>query len=153
VKENTVTEADKGLSKEERDAVKDRAKELREEAKAGKNREAGEKSIAKAIAEMPDSDAAIAGRIHELVAEHAPELMPKTWYGQPAYANREGKVILFVQSAAKFKTRYCTLGFSEDAALDDGDLWPTAFAVTALTPAVEKTIAELILRAAPPATV
>jgi uncharacterized protein YdhG (YjbR/CyaY superfamily) len=140
--------AAEGLTKEERDAVKDRAKELREEAKAGKNREAGEKSVAKAIGEMPESDAAIAGRIHELVAEHAPELMPKTWYGQPAYANKEGKVILFVQSAAKFKTRYCTLGFSEDAALDDGEMWPTSFAVTALTPAVEKTIAELIRRAA-----
>jgi uncharacterized protein YdhG (YjbR/CyaY superfamily) len=149
----STTDADKGLSTEERDAVKDRAKELREEAKAGKNREAGEKSVAKAIAGMPESDAAIAGRIHELVAEHAPQLTPKTWYGQPAYANTEGKVILFVQNAAKFKTRYSTLGFSDDAALDDGELWPTSFAVTALTPEVEKTIAELILRAAPPATV
>jgi uncharacterized protein YdhG (YjbR/CyaY superfamily) len=149
----STTDADKGLSKEEREAVKDRAKELREEAKAGKNREAGEKSVAKAIAGMPESDAAIAGRIHELVAEHAPQLMPKTWYSQPAYASTEGKVILFVQNAAKFKTRYSTLGFSDDAALDDGELWPTSFAVTALTPEVEKTIAELILRAAPPATV
>ena len=143
-----MAESSAGLSKEERDAVKERAKELREEAKAGKNREAGEKAVAKAIAEMPESDAAIAGRIHELVAEHAPQLMPKTWYSQPAYANTEGKVILFVQSAAKFKTRYCTLGFSEDAALDDAEMWPTSFAVTALTPAVEKRIAELILRAA-----
>lgn len=149
----STTDADKGLSKEERDAVKDRAKELRDEAKAGKNRESGEKSVAKAIAGMPESDAAIAGRIHELVAEHAPQLTPKTWYGQPAYANKEGKVILFVQNAAKFKTRYSTLGFSEDAALDDGDMWPTSYAVTTLTPAVEKTIAELIARAAPTATV
>ncbi|MBF4635571.1 hypothetical protein ITJ38_14245 [Agreia pratensis] len=143
-----MVESSAGLSKEERDAVKERAKELRDEAKAGKNREAGEKAVAKAIAEMPESDAAIAGRIHELVAEHAPQLMPKTWYSQPAYANKEGKVILFVQSAAKFKTRYCTLGFSEDAALDDGEMWPTSFAVTEITPAVEKRIAELILRAA-----
>ncbi|KQP57851.1 DUF1801 domain-containing protein [Agreia sp. Leaf283] len=139
--------AAEGLSKEERDAVKDRAKELREEAKAGKNRETGEKAVAKAIAEMPESDAAIAGRIHELVAEHAPQLTPKTWYSQPAYANKEGKVILFVQSAAKFKTRYCTLGFSEDAALDDGEIWPTSFAVTAVTPSVENAITELIVRA------
>ncbi|SMQ71929.1 DUF1801 domain-containing protein [Agreia sp. VKM Ac-1783] len=137
-----------GLSQEERDAVKERAKELREEAKAGKNREAGEKAVAKAIAEMPESDAAIAGRIHELVAQHAPQLTPKTWYSQPAYANKEGKVILFVQSAAKFKTRYCTLGFSEDAALDDGEMWPTSFAVLEITPAVEKRIADLIVRAA-----
>ena len=143
-----MAESSAGLSKEERDAVKERAKELREEAKAGKNREAGEKAVAKAIAEMPESDAAIAGRIHELVAEHAPQLMPKTWYSQPAYANTEGKVILFVQSAAKFKTRYCTLGFSEDAALDDGQMWPTSFAVTEITPAVEKRIADLILSAA-----
>jgi len=143
-----MAESSAGLSKEERDAVKERAKELREEAKAGKNREAGEKAVAKAIAEMPESDAAIAGRIHELVAEHAPQLMPKTWYSQPAYANTDGKVILFVQSAAKFKTRYCTLGFSEDAQLDDGEMWPTSFAVTAMTPAVEKRIAELILGAA-----
>lgn len=143
-----MAESSAGLSKEERDAVKERAKELREEAKAGKNREAGEKAVAKAIAEMPESDAAIAGRIHELVAEHAPQLMPKTWYSQPAYANTEGKVILFVQSAAKFKTRYCTLGFSEDAQLDDGQMWPTSFAVTEITPAVEKRIAELILGAA-----
>ncbi|PPF61718.1 hypothetical protein C5E11_14200 [Clavibacter michiganensis] len=142
-----MAESSAGLSKEERDAVKERAKELREEAKAGKNREAGEKAVAKAIAEMPESDAAIAGRIHELVAEHAPQLMPKTWYSQPAYANTEGKVILFVQSAAKFKTRYCTLGFSEDAQLDDGEMWPTSFAVTEITPAVEKRIAELILGA------
>ena len=143
-----MAESSAGLSKEERDAVKERAKELREEAKAGKNREAGEKAVAKAIAEMPESDAAIAGRIHELVAEHAPQLMPKTWYSQPAYANTEGKVILFVQSAAKFKTRYCTLGFSEDAQLDDGQMWPTSFAVIEITPAVEKRIAELILGAA-----
>ena len=143
-----MAESSAGLSKEERDAVKERAKELREEAKAGKNREAGEKAVAKAIAEMPESDAAIAGRIHELVAEHAPQLMPKTWYSQPAYANTEGKVILFVQSAAKFKTRYCTLGFSEDAQLDDGQMWPTSFAVTEITPAVEKRIVELILGAA-----
>ncbi|KQP57848.1 DUF1801 domain-containing protein [Agreia sp. Leaf283] len=97
---------------------------------------------------MPESDAAIAGRIHELVAEHAPQLTPKTWYSQPAYANKEGKVILFVESAAKFKTRYCTLGFSEDAALDDGEIWPTSFAVISVTAAVEKKIADLIVRAA-----
>jgi uncharacterized protein YdhG (YjbR/CyaY superfamily) len=140
--------AAEGLTKEERDAVKDRAKELRDEAKAGKNRAAGEKAVEKAIADMPESDAAIAGRIHELVAEHAPQLMPKTWYGQPAYANTEGKVILFVQSAAKFKTRYLTLGFSEDAALDDGEMWPTSFAVIKMTPEAEKTITDLIRRAA-----
>jgi uncharacterized protein YdhG (YjbR/CyaY superfamily) len=139
--------SDSTLSKEERDAVKERAKELREQAKAGKNRAAGEQQVQDAIAKMPELDASIAQRIHNIVAEIAPELSPKTWYGQPAYANAEGKVIAFFQSADKFKTRYSTLGFSEDAALDDGDMWPTSFAVTALTPAVEKAIRELILRA------
>jgi uncharacterized protein YdhG (YjbR/CyaY superfamily) len=139
---------DSTLSKEERDAVKERAKELREQAKAGKNRAAGEQQVQDAIAKMPELDASIAQRIHNIVAAIAPELSPKTWYGQPAYANAAGKVIAFFQSADKFKTRYSTLGFSEDAALDDGDMWPTSFAVTALTPAVEKAIRELILRAA-----
>jgi uncharacterized protein YdhG (YjbR/CyaY superfamily) len=138
---------DSTLSKEERDAVKERAKELREQAKAGKNRAAGEQQVQDAIAKMPELDASIAQRIHNIVAEIAPELSPKTWYGQPAYANAAGKVIAFFQSADKFKTRYSTLGFSEDAALDDGDMWPTSFAVTALTPAVEKAIREMILRA------
>ena len=139
--------AAEGLSKEERDAVKERAKELRDQAKAGKNRAAGEKQVQDAIAKMPELDASIAQRIHDIVAEVAPELSPKTWYSQPAYANADGKVIAFFQSADKFKTRYSTLGFSEDAALDDGEMWPTSFAVTALTPAVEKAIKELILRA------
>ncbi|GAA3214362.1 hypothetical protein [Microbacterium terregens] len=136
-----------GLSREERDAVKDRAKELRDEAKAGKNRAAGEKAVQEAIAEMPGEDAAIARRLHEIVAEAAPELMPKTWYGQPAYANTDGKVIAFFQSAAKFKTRYATLGFNEDANLDDGEMWATSFAVTTLTPAVETKIRDLVRRA------
>jgi uncharacterized protein YdhG (YjbR/CyaY superfamily) len=139
--------SDSTLSKEERDAVKERAKELREQAKAGKNRAAGEQQVQDAIAKMPELDASIAQRIHNIVAAIAPELSPKTWYGQPAYANAAGKVIAFFQSADKFKTRYSTLGFSEDAAVDDGDMWPTSFAVTALTPAVEKAIRELILRA------
>ena len=138
---------DSTLSKEERDAVKERAKELRDQAKAGKNRAAGEKQVQDAIAKMPELDASIARRIHNIVIEVAPELSPKTWYSQPAYANADGKVIAFFQSADKFKTRYSTLGFSEDAALDDGEMWPTSFAVTALTPAVEKAIKELILRA------
>jgi uncharacterized protein YdhG (YjbR/CyaY superfamily) len=138
---------DSTLSKEERDAVKERAKELRDQAKAGKNRAAGEKQVQDAIAKMPELDASIAQRIHDIVAEVAPELSPKTWYSQPAYANADGKVIAFFQSADKFKTRYSTLGFSEDAALDDGEMWPTSFAVTALTPAIEKAIRELILRA------
>ena len=137
-----------GLSKQEREAVKERAKELREEAKAGKNRAAGEKAVRDAIDDMPQADADIARRIHEMVADAAPHLVPKTWYGQPAYATADGKVVAFFQSAAKFKTRYATLGFTEDAALDDGDMWATSFAITTLTPAVEKRITELLVRAA-----
>lgn len=141
-----TAETSAGLSKEERDAVKERAKELREEAKAGKDRASGEKAVQDAIAEMPEADAGIARRIHEIAADAAPELRPKTWYGQPAYANADGKVIAFFQSAAKFKTRYATLGFSEDANLDDAEMWATSFAVTTLTPEVEKKIRELIER-------
>ncbi|HWI32518.1 MAG TPA: DUF1801 domain-containing protein [Microbacterium sp.] len=143
-----TTDTSGGLTKEERDAVKDRAKELREEAKAGKNRAAGEKAVQDAIKDMPKGDAEIATRLHEIVADAAPQLTPKTWYGQPAYADKDGKVIAFFQSAAKFKTRYATLGFNEDASLDDGEMWATSFAVTKLTPAVEKKITELITRAA-----
>ncbi|MCR2763904.1 hypothetical protein NQ152_10355 [Microbacterium sp. zg.B48] len=142
----TEAETSAGLSKAEREAVKDRAKELRDQAKAGKNRAAGEKAVQAVIEEMPAGDAEIARRVHEIVADAAPELMPKTWYGQPAYANKDGKVIAFFQGAAKFGTRYATLGFNEDANLDDGEMWATAFAVTKLTPAVEQRIRDLVLR-------
>jgi uncharacterized protein YdhG (YjbR/CyaY superfamily) len=95
---------------------------------------------------MPKDDRAIAERIHEIVEETAPGLSPKTWYGMPAYA-RDGKVVCYFQSAQKFKARYATLGFSDNAKLDDGSMWPTVFAVRELTPAVEKTIAALVLQA------
>lgn len=142
------TDAAAGLSKAERDAVKERAKELREEAKAGKSREAGEKAVHDAIAGMPDADAAIARRIHEIVADIAPELMPKTWYGMPAYANRAGKVVVYFTAADKFKSRFATFGFDEAANLDDGDMWATSFALLKLSPTVEKKMTELIKKAA-----
>lgn len=142
------TDAAAGLSKAERDAVKERAKELREEAKAGKSREAGEKAVHDAIAGMPDADAAIARRIHEIVADTAPELMPKTWYGMPAYANRAGKVVVYFTAADKFKSRFATFGFDEAANLDDGDMWATSFALLKLSPTVEKKMTELIKKAA-----
>jgi uncharacterized protein YdhG (YjbR/CyaY superfamily) len=143
-----MAEKTAGLSKEEREAVKQRAAELRAEEKAGKNREAGEKAVREAIAAMPDDDRTLAEGIDRIVKDVAPQLMPKTWYGFPAYTDANGKVVVFFKAASKFTTRYATLGFEEAAQLDDGDLWVTSFAVIALTPETEKTIADHIRRAA-----
>ena len=129
--------------------MKERARELKAQggnAKGAARREKDTAAVLAAIAEMPDDDRVIAERIHEIVTEHAPELDPKTWYGMPGWA-KDGKVVVFFQGAAKFKTRYATLGFSEDALLDDGTLWPTAYGITAITPANEKIIVDLIEKA------
>jgi len=122
------TDTSGGLSAEEREAVKQRAKELREQEKAGKNRAAGEKAVLEAIAEMEPDDKVLAEGLHKVVTEVAPDLVPKTYYGMPAYANAEGKIVVFIQAASKFKTRYATIGFEDRAALDDGDVWPIGFA-------------------------
>lgn len=143
-----MAEKTTGLSKEEREAVKQRAAELRAEEKAGKNRAAGDAAIQKAIAEMTDEDRVLAGGIDRIVKEVAPQLMPKTWYGFPAYTDADGKVVVFFKAASKFTTRYATLGFEEAAKLDDGDLWVTSFALISLTPETEKTIADYVRRAA-----
>jgi len=127
--------------------MKARAQELRVEARAGKNREEGEKAIFAAIAEMKEEDRVLAKRLHEIVTANAPALMPKTWYGMPAYANSNGKVICFFTAASKFNTRYATFGFNEDAHLDDGNMWATSFALVTLTPAEEATIIALLKRA------
>jgi len=134
------------FSKEERDAMKERAKELKAEAKRASTRADGERDLLEKIAEMPADDRAIAERIHTLVSEASPDLDPKTWYGQPAWA-KDGKVIVFFQSSAKFGTRYCTLGFSEDANLDEGSMWPTSFGILSLTAADEKKITALVTKA------
>jgi uncharacterized protein YdhG (YjbR/CyaY superfamily) len=133
-----------GLSKEERDAVKQRAKELREQEKAGKSRAAGEKAVLEAIAKLDADDKALAEGFYRSVSEVAPELVPKTYYGMPGFANAEGKMFVFMQPAGKFKTRYSTIGFEDRAALDDGDMWPTAFAVLTWTPEVEKRVTGLV---------
>lgn len=143
-----MAEKNAGLSKEERDAVKQRAAELRAEEKAGKNRAAGEQAVREAIAALPDEDRVLAEGIDRIVSEVAPHLVPKTWYGFPSYANEDGKVVVFFKAASKFTSRYATLGFEESANLDDGDLWVTSFAVLALTPATEKKITEHVRRAA-----
>ena len=137
-----------GLSKEEREAVKQRAAELRAQEKAGKSRVAGEQAVREAIAALPDKDRALAERIDRIVSEVAPQLVPRTWYGFPSYADDDGKIVVFFKAASKYATRYSTLGFEEAAQLDDGDLWVTSFAVLALTPDTEKTIAEYVRRAA-----
>lgn len=135
-----------GLSAEEKDAMKARLKEIKAEERMSKSREEGEKAVLEKIAEMPEADRKLASRIHEIVAECAPDLMPKTWYGMPTYT-KNGKNICFFQSAAKFNARYATLGFDESANLDEGNFWPTSFAVTKLTDDVEKRIKELIKKA------
>lgn len=136
-----------GLSAEERAAVKERAKELRAQEKAGKNREAGLKSVLDAISKLEPEDKELAEGLHKVVSAEAPDLVPKTYYGMPGYANDEGKIVVFMQPAKKFKTRYATIGFEDRADLDDGDVWPIGFAVRAWTPAVEKKISELVRKA------
>jgi uncharacterized protein YdhG (YjbR/CyaY superfamily) len=135
-----------GFSDAERAAMKERARELKAEARAGRDRAAGERDVVAKIAEMPASDRAIAERVHAIVADSAPDLMPKTWYGMPAYA-RDGKVVCYFQSADKFKSRYATFGFNDEAKLDEGTMWPTSFAVKKLTAADEKRIATLVKKA------
>lgn len=132
------------LSKEERDAVKERAKELRAQAKAGKSRAAGEKAVQEAIAKLDADDKKMAEAYYRLVSEIAPQLVPKTMYGMPGFANDQGKMVTFLQPAGKFKTRYATVSFDEASTLDDGDMWPNGFAVLKWTPEVEKRIGELV---------
>jgi hypothetical protein len=133
---------------EERTAMKERAGELKAEARANENKAEGERAVLAKIAEMPEPDRAMGERLHAIIKASAPALSPKTWYGMPAYANQDGKVVCFFQSAAKFKTRYATLGFSDAANLDDGALWPTAFALKELTAAAEARIGALVKKAA-----
>ena len=137
-----------GLSKAERDAVKQRAAELRAQEKAGKSRAAGEQAVREAIEAMPDDDRTLAEGIDRIVREVAPQLMPKTWYGFPAYTNGAGKVVVFFKAASKYDGRYATLGFEEAAQLDDGDMWVTSYALISLTPETEKVIAAQIRKAA-----
>ena len=135
-----------GLSDVERAAVKERAAELRAAGRRGKGRAAGEKDLLAKIAEMPQPDRALAERLHALLTAAAPELAPRTWYGMPAYA-LDGTVLCFLQPAQKFGTRYSTLGFNDRANLDDGAMWPTAYALAELTEDVEAAITALVRRA------
>ena len=132
---------------EERAAMKERAKEMKA---ARRGKAAGtdpEPEVLAKIAEMPEPERGMAARLQEIIKAAAPALAPKTWYGMPAYANKDGKIVCFFQSAQKFGSRYATLGFNDSANLDDGNLWPTAFALKALTPAEEQKIAALVKKA------
>ena len=135
-----------GFTAEERAAMKERAKEMKAEARANKNRAEGESDVLAKIAELPEPERTMAQRLHEIITDSAPVLAPRLWYGMPAYA-KEGKVVCFFQSAQKFNTRYATLGFSDTANLDEGAMWPTAFGLTALTAAVEEQISALVKKA------
>lgn len=136
------------FSAEERAAMKEHAQERRTAARRGGRAtvQDGEADVLAKIAELPDDDRAMAERVHAIVMAAAPELAPRTWYGQPAYA-KDGSVLVFLQPASKFKTRYATLGFSDKAMLDDGAMWPTSYALTSLTAAAEKKIVALVKKA------
>jgi uncharacterized protein YdhG (YjbR/CyaY superfamily) len=144
----TATKASKRFTNEERAAMRERARELKADERRGSRagKADGESDVLAKIAEMPESDRVMAERLHAIVKATAPDLSPRTWYGMPAYA-KDGKVVCFFQSGAKFKTRYATLGFSQNANLDDGAMWPTSFALTKLTAAEEKKIRALVKQA------
>lgn len=137
----------RGFTEEERAAMKERARELKAEARLAKDKSAGEKAVLAAIAAMNQPDRSMATRLHAIVKASAPTLAPKTWYGMPAYANSDGKVVCFFQNAGKFKTRYATFGFTDAANLDDGAMWPTAFALKKLTTTEEEKIRALLKQA------
>jgi uncharacterized protein YdhG (YjbR/CyaY superfamily) len=133
-----------GFSAEERAAMKERAEELRAEGKKGAKKADGLQAVLEAIDKMAPEDRAIAERVHVAITTHAPELAPKTWYGMPAYANADDKVVVFFQDSGKFKYRYSTLGFQDAANLDDGDMWAASYALLKWTPKVEKQVVALV---------
>jgi uncharacterized protein YdhG (YjbR/CyaY superfamily) len=136
-----------GFSAEERAAMKNRAEELRAEGKKGAKKADGLQAVLARIAEMAPDDRALAERVHVTVTAAAPQLSPKTWYGMPAYADADDKVVVFFQDSGKFNYRYSTLGFQDAANLDEGDLWPVAYALQRWSPAVEKKVVELVTAA------
>jgi len=142
----TTASTSEAFTAEERAAMKARARELKAEARANKSKADGERDLLAAITQMKGRDRAMAKRLHEIVTAAAPDLWPKTWYGMPAYAE-DGKVVCFFQSAEKFNSRYATFGFSDEANLDEGALWPTAFALKELTAAEETKIVALVKKA------
>jgi uncharacterized protein YdhG (YjbR/CyaY superfamily) len=136
--------ASESFSAEERAAMKERAAELRAESKKGAKRADGLKAVLERIEQMAPGDRELASKVHETVTATAPDLMPKTWYGMPAYTDADGKVVVFFQDAGKFSYRYSTLGFQDAARLDDGDMWPVSYALTGWSPKVEKQVVALV---------
>ena len=142
----TTNTSPEGFSDEEREAMRARAAEVKSARKAGtKKAETERQALLDTIAGMPAEEQAIVNRVHEIVSELAPDLLPKTWYGMPAWA-RDGRVVVFVKHASKFTMRYTEIGFTEDAHLDDGDMWPTVFAVTRMNETISRRIADLVQR-------
>ena len=140
----SATTESEGFTAEERAAMKVRAAELRAEGRKGAKKADGLQTLLDRIAEMAPEDRTLAERVHLAVTTTAPELAPKTWYGMPAYADPDGKVVVFFQDAGKFKARYATLGFNDTAKLDDGDLWPVSYALTKWSPSVEQQVVRLV---------
>jgi uncharacterized protein YdhG (YjbR/CyaY superfamily) len=136
-----------GFTEAERAAMKERAEELRSSGRGGRKKSDDAQALLSKIAEMPEEERVLAERVHLIVTAVAPDLSPKTWYGMPAYANADGKVVVYFQAATKFESRYCTLGFNDSAKLDDGTMWPTSYALTSLTDADVRRIEELVARA------
>lgn len=144
---STTKKPSKGFSAEEKAAMKERARELKAEERANKDKAAGESDLLAKIAEMPEPDRAMAKRLHAIIKESAPSLSPKTWYGMPAYANPDGKVVCYFTAASKFNSRYATFGFNDDANLDEGGMWPTSFGLKQLTATEETKIIALVKKA------
>jgi uncharacterized protein YdhG (YjbR/CyaY superfamily) len=140
----STTKKTDGFSTAERSAMKARAQELKAQGRSGQKQADNEQAVLDTITEMPDADRTIAERIHALVTANAPDLLPRTWYGMPAYAKPDGKLVCFFKAASKFDGRYAMLGFEDAAALDDGSMWPVVFAIVEWTPAVEKKLEKLV---------
>jgi uncharacterized protein YdhG (YjbR/CyaY superfamily) len=143
-KTTASTTSSDGFSAQERAAMKERAAELRAEGRKGAKKADGLQAVLDRIAQMAPADRALAERVHLTVASAAPDLTPKTWYGMPAYADADGKAVVFFQDAGKFKARYSTIGFQDNAHLDDGEMWPVSYALVTWTPEVERRITELV---------
>jgi uncharacterized protein YdhG (YjbR/CyaY superfamily) len=141
------TQKSKIWSDEEKAAMRERAKEMKAEARAGKDKEAGESVLLATVAKMPEPDRSMAKKIHEIVKANAPHLMAKTWYGMPAYADADGKVVCFFKAASKYSTRYAIIGFNDAAKLDDGNMWADSFAIVKMTSAEEARITALVKKA------
>ena len=143
----STTKKSTGFTAEEKAAMKERAREMKAEARANKDKAAGESAALEAIAAMQEPDRSMAKRIHTIIKDSAPSLSAKTWYGMPAYANKDGKIVCFFQTAQKFNTRYSTFGFNDSASLDEGEMWPVAFALKELTATEESRISALVKKA------